>query len=267
MQPLAAQSKPRKLTRSTIGERRFEHSRSANRAAPEPISVLRSRARRLRRRAAVLEPDRHCEGLRADSADRRRRVRLRRRQHIFSDQLHLRRCVDRSVRLRARSTRHLGRLSCDGICERHGLCRRAPAGVGDRAVQRDVAAGDRSRVRQHLAYRRRVDRGVLGRRLRQRLCPGAHEGRDAGALALDAHDRLDDRRPGRRQHDFLSDRVRRYLGRRDAIRRHRFQLVFQGHGRCLAHDDRIGARLLAGRDPPDRDLAIVPGRRRVELCT
>ena len=82
----------------------------------------------------------------------------------------------------------------DGVRERHGVGRREPAGVADRAVQRDAAARDRGRVRQHLAHRRRVDRRVLGRRLRQRLRARAAQGADARPLALDAHDRLDDRR-------------------------------------------------------------------------
>ena len=72
-----------------------------------------------------------------------------------------------------------------------------------------------------------------------------------GPLALDAHDRLDARGAGRRQRDLLSARVRRHLGRPDAARRHRVQLVLQGHGRGR-HD--------AG-DLCDRRLAQAPRAR------
>ena len=74
---------------------------------------------------------------------------------------------------------------------------------------------------------------------------------DARPLALDANDRLDDRRAGRRQRDLLSARVRGHLGRPDAVRRDRVQLVLQGHGRGR-HD----ARYLC-----DRRLAQAPRAR------
>ena len=49
------------------------------------------------------------------------------------------------------------------------------AAYAERAVQRDVAARARVGLRQHVANRGRVDRRVLGRRLRQRLRDGEDE--------------------------------------------------------------------------------------------
>ena len=91
----------------------------------------------------------------------------------------------------------------------------------ERAVQQGHAAGARGRVRQHVADRGRLDHRVLGRRLRQLLRDGEDEGVDQGQAPVDAHDRLDDRRPGGRQRAVLSDRVLRGVGARHARRRGR----------------------------------------------
>ena len=95
------------------------------------------------------------------------------------------------------------------------MCRRRDRAAADThgAVQRDAPARVASRVRQHLADRACIDPRLLGRRLRQRLRACEDEDLDERPLALDADDRLDDRRRGRRQRHLLSDRVCRASGR------------------------------------------------------
>src|SRR6185312_37757 len=70
------------------------------------IQILRFHPRRLRLRAAVLEPDRPGED-RAGASAADRRTDVRRRRVVLSDLVHLRRHPHRGVRLRTRAARDL----------------------------------------------------------------------------------------------------------------------------------------------------------------
>ena len=204
----------------------------------------------LRHRADLFEPDRPRQ-------DRAARIAaggcayLRRRGAVLSHLLHLRRRADRGVWLRTRSPRDLGRVRGAHLRERDGLGGHQPAAHTDRAQQRDAAAGARDRLRQHVAHRRGVDRGVLGRRLRQRVRACTHEGLDAGPLAVDAHHRLDDRRIHRlRAADGISDS-------HDGLWSRRFQILRLPARRAERHQrGRRGRGALRGlHDHDGRGLA------------
>src|SRR5690606_15832302 len=184
-----------------------------------------------RRGPALLEPDRAGEGGRDDRAARGHGARVRRRQLVLPDQLRLRRRADGGVRLRARPARDLGRRRRDGVRDGDGGRGDRAAAEPERAAQHGAAARARDGVREHLAGGRRVRARLLGRRLRQCVRDGEDEGDDRGAVALDADDRLDDRRARGRYADLLPGGVRRHLDARYAGRGGGVQLVLQGDGR------------------------------------
>ena len=97
----------------------------------------------------------------------------------------------------------------------------------------DRTGGLRKRVRTGSPHRVRLDRRVLGGRIRQFLRHGADENLDRRQQAVDSHRRLDLLRPGRGQRDLLSAGVPGSLAGQPGVDRAGHQLGAEsGCGKC-----------------------------------
>src|SRR2546425_1644330 len=178
--------------------------------------------------------------------------------------VHRRRRADGGVGLRGRPARHLAwlRLQCaDGAGH---LDRRGAAG-GGLLEGPGRLHGD---PRPDAANRARLVPGLPGGRVRQRLRHGQGEDPDGRPLALDPHDRLDDRRRGARLRRLHHARLRGRPPPGDAGGAHRGAVVGEGRlrggghapdlrGGGLVEIERAGGYVrLPDRLQPDPDVAV-----------